>query len=152
MRNRIPVDVLYRAPHIPRHAWQTITDVGAVVVLRRILNVEWAEYGGLGAAVRFLVILSRHKGGQAQRVRKKDELLARRGTDLTHCGEEFDAFFPLGLGEPRLTSEGMEMLDQAGHDLAQAGVMSVGVSCQNSLGNRVFVQISHWLPLVPSFL
>ncbi|MNE59632.1 hypothetical protein D3C80_1547420 [compost metagenome] len=152
MRHWVAIDVFNRAVYIPRHARQTIADVGAEVVLRGILHVEWAEHGGFSAAVWLLVVLCRHEGGQAQRIREKDEFLACRRTDLAHCSQEFDAFLPLWLGEFGLTSESVKVLNQAGHDLAQARVISVGVSSQNGLGNSVFVQISHWLPLVPSFL
>lgn len=79
-------------PRTYRHARQTIADLGAEIVLRDILHVEWAEHGGFSAAVWLLAVLCRHEGGQAQCVREKDEFLARRRTDLAYCGQEFDAF------------------------------------------------------------
>jgi hypothetical protein len=62
---------------------------------------------------------------QAQRVRQQDELLAPVGGDVSDVGQEVNSRKPLGLGERLFDGELVEMTDQRGHQVAQAGIGAV---------------------------
>jgi hypothetical protein len=129
--------------HVARLALGVVGDVGARRQPRRVGDVERPEHGLLGHALRPAVVLRHHELRHAERVGEKDELLALAVAGVAGAGEELDAGEPLGLGETDVAREGMEMPDQARHDLLQARVGRVGKPAHRLLGDVGLIEVAH---------
>ncbi|RWA53619.1 hypothetical protein AU476_13040 [Cupriavidus sp. UYMSc13B] len=101
-------------------AWLAVHAVAHVVaefILGCIVHIERAEHRGLGTAARFAVVLRGHQRGQAKRVRQQDELLPAGVAGVAHLGQELDPRRPFFLGQLDVPPKGVQVLDQARHDL-----------------------------------
>ena len=87
--------------------------------------------------------MSRDEGGQAEDVGQQDEFLASIVGDVADIGEELDGGEPLVFGEFDVTCEGVQVLDQGGHDGAQARIAALLHGGQHGLGDGVFVDVAH---------
>jgi len=121
-------------------------DIAAFRHLRRAEAVERAEDGGFGGALGFAVIDEIDHHRDAERVGEEDELLALVAAHLARFGQDLDRLKPLRLGQLDLFDEGVEMANEAQHDLPQPRVRRRGKPRQYLGGDVVLVLVAvHWL-------
>ena len=89
---------------------------------RRAVDEERPEHGGLGRVAVRIVVDRDRLHGRAEHVGEQDELLAPLVGDVSRVGEEADPGLPLGLGQPDLAQEGVQVPGQRLHQLLQARV------------------------------
>ncbi len=80
-------------------------------------------------------------------VGEQDELLALLIAHVTSSGQEFNPQRPFFLGELNLAHKGVDVRDEAGHDLLQPGVRCVYHAVQHILGNLLLAIVAHALSL-----
>ena len=106
-------------------AGQPLGHVLAVGQLRGTLDVEGAEHGGRRRRRVEPVVHLDDEHRQAEDVGGEDELLALLGADLPGRRQPLHRGHPLGLGQPDLAGEVVQVAHQRGHDLGQARVFAV---------------------------
>jgi hypothetical protein len=98
---------------------------------------------GLGAARGLALVHRRDQHRQAQRVGQQHEFLPLVAAQPPGVAEEADAVEPFGLGQPCFAGEGVQVLHQAGHQLAQARLGRLGMAGDDGLCDGVFVDVAH---------
>ena len=81
----------------------------------------------------------------SQYVREQDKFLALVVAHLTRPGQELYPLHPLFRGELNLANKGVQVVDEAGHDLLEPGVGRVRHAIQHILGNLLFAVVAHYL-------
>ncbi len=128
---------------LPLHG-RPFAQVAAVSVLLRAVRKEGPEHGGFGRAGLGLVVDRHRHHRQAEDVGEQDELLALAVAFLPDRGEEPDRLEPFLLGELHVLRERVQVPDQAGHQLLDAGILDVFQPGDDRLGQVVFGELPHW--------
>ena len=108
-RQRRAVLVAHGSLDPARFAGCAEREVAAVVDLRRAVDEERSEDGRFGDRVVGGMIDGDGLHRQAEHVREQDELLAPVVGDVPGRGQELDRGRPLGLGQPDLAGEGVQV-------------------------------------------
>ena len=119
-RDRLAVHVRDAAHDEARLALRVVTDGVAVLHGGRVVAVEGAQHGALGAARGFGVVDAIDEEGQAEDIGEEDEFLADGAAGLPDGGEEVDARAPFVGGEAGLAREVVQVRDEALEDVGQA--------------------------------
>ena len=117
--------------------------VAAVCDFRRIHNMKRPlDSGGRGGAGLTMVdAIDQHRN--TEHVRGQDEFLALGIADLTGAGEPIDGREPFLLGRLDLAHEGMHVLDERGHDLAQTRIGNVAPALDRQIGQVLLRHEGH---------
>jgi hypothetical protein len=90
----------------------------------------------------FVVVHGHREHGQAQDIGQQNELLPLGVALVAHCGQEINAQSPLCFGQMGVARKGVQVLDQAGHQLLQPGIRRVNQAGNHGLGDGVLVQVA----------
>jgi hypothetical protein len=116
--------------------------IAAIGHLRGIWDMKGAKHGGLGATLGFVVVHGHRQHGPAQDIRQQNELLPRGAALVAHGRQKINAQGPLCLGQVGVARKGVQVLDQAGHQLLQPGIRRVNQAGNHGLGDGVLVQVA----------
>ena len=141
--DRRAVGRTHDAVGIQRLAFQTRRHVGAERHHRRVFRVERPENRTVGAALARLLIDGVDQHRDAQHVGQQNELLPRGATALADLGEELNALHPFFKRRLGVFDEGVQMMDQLGHHLAQTRVRRRFVSGEHLFGETIGFSLIH---------
>jgi hypothetical protein len=144
--DRVPRQVAHRAVQVERRTRQAVGHVAGVVELRGAVDVEGAEHGGRRRLRVEAVVHLDDEHRQPEHIGGEDELLPLLVADLAGGGQPLHRGHPLGLGQPHLPREVVQVPHERGHQLGQARVLRRRPALHREIGDVVLGDQLHGRP------